>query len=438
MTDAGGSVLAALVAPHRPQDFLTHHWPDKAFVSHGPLDRLPAFLRAPELTNVDALAARYRGWIRFTNGRKYQQMVAIDQVHGGSLYRMGLTVQFENIAPYVQQAPAELARLEAELGINPGAAQASVFCSPLAEGLSVHFDSQDLFSVQLAGVKRFHYAPVDEIPCPSGTQFVPRTEAFDDLYPQAGEGFPEPARVGFATVEMAPGSVLFIPRGTWHHTESQGESVSVSIALGAPSAAECVLEQLRMLMLQDPAWRRPLYGGWGGGAMREDAKSQAARLLAALPGLTRALGVEDLMASLVPRAQRLTDLTPTSRFQKTPHSRIVLSPPSAPKAYSYEVLSLYLCDPVYGERMTMRLEVAPDVAAVFRWLAESRKPFAVRELASNFPALPFAEHRRILQTAVTAGLLKLLWFPALLGATVASGAKGASRGSGALPVNAQP
>lgn len=435
MTDVGGSVLAALVAPHRPQDFLTQHWPDKAFVSHGAAERLPAFLRAPELTNVEALSARYRGWLRFTSGRKYQQMIAIDQVHAISLYRMGLTVQFADIAPCVRQVPAELARLEAELGINPGAAQASVFCSPLAEGLSVHFDSQDLFSVQLAGEKRFHFAPVNEISCPSGTQFVPGTEAFDDLYPQASQGFPDAAGIDFATVEMKPGSVLFIPRGTWHHTESQGESVSVSIALGAPSAAECVLEQLRMLMLQDPAWRRPLYGGWGGGAMREEAKTRAARLLAALPGLTRSLGVEDLMASLAPRAQRLTDLAPTSRFQKTPHSRIALSPPSVTNAYSYEILSLYLCDPVYGERMTMRLEVAPKVAAVFRWLAASRKPFAARELAANFPALPFAEHCRILQTAATGGLLKLLWFPPLVGPSMAAADKEAE--SGDTAVNAQ-
>ena len=71
-------------------------------------------------------------------------MLAIDQVHAASLYRMGLTVQFEDIAPFVAATAPDLRLLEAELGVARGSARASVFSSPLADGLSVHFDAQDL------------------------------------------------------------------------------------------------------------------------------------------------------------------------------------------------------------------------------------------------------------------------------------------------------
>lgn len=77
------------------------------------------------------------------------------------------------------------------------------------------------------------------------------------------------SRAAFTTVEMKPGSVLFLPRGTWHRTESEGDSMSVSIAVDTPPAVDYIVAQLRMLLLQDPRWRAPLYGAWGDDSARE-------------------------------------------------------------------------------------------------------------------------------------------------------------------------
>src|SRR5439155_1048309 len=298
MAEADTSTLGALTAPHSAVEFLRDYWPDKAFAAHGDPARLPAFLRASELDSVEALSRVYRGNLRFTSGRRYQKMLAIDQVHATSLYRMGLTVQFEDISPFVATTAPDLRRLEAELGVAGGAARASVFASPFSDGLSVHFDAQDLFSIQLKGTKRFRIAPVRELRYPVGTQFVPDTEPFDFLYPQVPGGFPDPAGADFTTVEMQPGSVLFLPRGTWHTTESGGDSLSVSIGLYLPSAADCVLEQLQLLLLQDPEWRCPLYGGWGDGAARDAVAARLSRLLARLPRECSALKVEDVLSGL--------------------------------------------------------------------------------------------------------------------------------------------
>lgn len=413
MTQAGESVLAALVAPRSVDEFLTQYWPEKAFVGHGDPARLPLFLRAPELESIEALSKKYRGSMRFTNGRKYQKMVAVDQTPAVSLYRMGLTVQCEDVAPYVELAPASLRRLEAELGVNPGAAQFCAFASPVSEGLSVHFDAQDLFSIQLRGAKRFHIAPVKELRFPSGIQFVPGTEPFDDLYPQVGNGFPDASGADFTTVEMKPGSVLFVPRGTWHYTESEGDSMSVSIGLYTPSAVDHVLRQLRLLLLQDPDWRRPLYGAWGSGPGHAAAAARAAQLLAGLPEFTRRLNVDDLMASLLPPEQRLAAITKKSRFQKSPHSRVETEISVAMKNNSHEALAIKISDPNYGERVTARLEIPPQAAAALRWVGDRQVPFTAGELASRFPALAFAEHQKILKIAAEKGLVKMLWFPAL-------------------------
>ena len=125
MADADVSTLGALTAPHSAAEFLRDCWPDKSFVAHGDPARLPAFLRAPELDSVETLSRVYRGNLRFTSGRRYQKMLAIDQVHAASLYRMGLTVQFEDIAPFVAATAPGLRQLEAELGVARGAARAA-------------------------------------------------------------------------------------------------------------------------------------------------------------------------------------------------------------------------------------------------------------------------------------------------------------------------
>jgi ribosomal protein L16 Arg81 hydroxylase len=413
MADADVSTLEALTAPHSAVEFLRDYWPDKPFVAHGHPARLPAFLRAPELASIEALSRVYRGNLRFTSGRRYQKMLAIDQVQAASLYRMGLTVQFEDIVPFVAATAPGLRQLEAELGVAKGSARASVFSSPLTDGLSVHFDAQDLFSIQLKGTKSFRIAPVLELRYPCGTQFVPDTEPFDFLYPQVAGGFPDPASAEFTTVEMQPGSVLFLPRGTWHATESGGDSLSVSIGIYLPSAADCVLEQLQLLLLQDPDWRRPLYGGWADGPVRDAVAARLSQLLARLSQDCAGLRVEDVLAGLRLPEERLATIAPESRFQKTPHSRLEVEADPAARGYAHEVVRVMISDPNYGERMSMRMEVAPEAAAVFRWIADSRAAFSGGALAERFPMFPFAQHRQMLEVAARSGLIRMLWFPPL-------------------------
>lgn len=410
------STLAALTAPLAPAAFMRDYWPDHHFIAHGDPARLPPFLRAPELDGVEALSRVYAGNLRFTSGRRYQKMLGIDRVQAMSLYRMGLTVQFEDIVPFVAPTAEALRQLEAELGLARGAARASVFASPRADGLSEHFDAQDLFSIQLKGSKRFRIAPVRELRYPCGTQFVPGTEPFDFLYPQVEQGFPDPDNAEFTTVDMQPGSVLFLPRGTWHATESGGDSLSVSIGVYLPSIADCVLEQLQLMLLHDADWRRPPYGGWGEGALRDAVAARLDALLERLPQACSRLRPDAVLDALRSPEQRLAAITPESRFQKTPHSQLDIEAAPPPRDYAYEIVWVKLADPNYGERPPARMEVTPEAAAVLRWIAQTRAAFCAAALAAQFPALQFAQHQQILQAAARSGLIRMLWFAPLAAA----------------------
>ena len=120
-----------------------------------------------------------------------------------------------------------------------------------------------------------------------------------------------------------------------------------------------------------------------------------------------------MLAGLRPPEERLAAIVPESRFQKTPHSHLEVETGAAARDYAHEVVRIMISDPNYGERMSMRMEVAPQAAAVFRWIADSRAAFSAGALAERFPMFPFAQHRQMLEAAARSGLVRMLWFPLL-------------------------
>lgn len=409
-TNATTSVLAALVAPRPVQDFLTQYWPGGVFESHGNLARLPAFLRAEELSSVDALSRVYQGKLWFVAGRRHGMMLPIERVSGASLYRMGLTVQFEDIAPWIGAASGDLRSLERELGLSEGVARAVAFASPVSEGLGVHFDSCDLFSIQLNGCKRFHVAPVEGLSAPVGWQFTPGTPAPDELYAQAVHGFPDAQSARFRTVDMQPGSVLYLPRGTWHYTESEGHSLSVSISIFQPPVMDVVLNQIRLLMLQDARWRRPSHGLHADGAAKRELVDHVQGLIGELPELVARIGAADALAYQRPALQRLASLRPQDRFQRTSHTRLVVETAAAGGLGSMPWIHVKSWDANVGEVTVARAQLATAALPVMNWIAEQSGPFTADDLARRFSAFRLDDLRQLLHVAVESGLIRMLWF----------------------------
>ena len=206
MSEANNPMLAALLTPKVAEEFLTQYWPKRSFMTQSDPARWPAALRGEELASVQNLARRYRGNLRFTHGRKSDHMIQIDRVSPAILFEMGLTLNFEDIAPHVPGAPEFLRALEAELGLNEESLVMSAFAPPHQDGLACHFDAQDVFSIQLLGTKRFHYAPVQEVAVPYGTQYIPGGKPYDEMYAQAQNGFPDNKDVKFETADD-PGAI---------------------------------------------------------------------------------------------------------------------------------------------------------------------------------------------------------------------------------------
>ncbi len=184
-------LLTALMAPCSSDDFLDQYWPSRAFVAHGPRARLPAMLLEPVLEGATPLAQSYSGRLRFTHGGS-ERMLPVGDASPPSLLDMGLTVQFVDVERYLQRAPAFVRQLELELGLHEGAVSMSAFASAGDGGLSCHFDTSELISVQLEGTKRFHFAPMMEIQNPLGVRSPPALRRLTSSIPSAFAVFPVP------------------------------------------------------------------------------------------------------------------------------------------------------------------------------------------------------------------------------------------------------
>jgi ribosomal protein L16 Arg81 hydroxylase len=403
-------VLNALLGAESRDRFLGDYWPGRLFVGRGDLERLPEALLHQELNDFDALSLRYKGIVSFFGDAESGHMVPVEGIEAAAPYRCGLSVYLADVSPYFPEVERMVRNLERELGINEGCARAGVFASPTSAGISCHYDSVDVFSVQLRGTKKFDVAPVTQLRNPWGSQYVPGSRPIDDLYAQAGDGFPHWENSEFQTVEMTPGTVLYMPRGTWHRTEAQGDSIAVSIGMNPPSAAECILEQLRLLLLQDPTWRKPLYGVWGTGSVRAAALEQGAALIAALPDLAATLDPEYLAAPKMSERQRISQLSARSRVQRTPNSWLILGDPPADSTEPDSLLAQIEINDRSHKRIATEIELPARCAPILRWIEEQPGSFQVSDVAAIFSELTADQHVELIQSLAAGGLLKVLWF----------------------------
>jgi len=108
----------------------------------------------------------------------------------------------------------------------PGRSRATVFATPEnTHSLGWHFDTEELFIVQLAGWKTHHLRANTVVPAPA-------TPTGHNLAMYPLETSP------LRTIELHPGDFLYVPSGWWHMARARHTSLSLSIAvLAAPTAA---------------------------------------------------------------------------------------------------------------------------------------------------------------------------------------------------------
>ena len=287
MTD--GLDMRRLLSPVGAERFFAEHWQtrmallplaadDLDFIRKtiGPLD--PARL---------AGAAREGAQAWLANDFVAHSVFPVDPQNAVQFHGIGATLYFVNVP---------LAALTDSLADFLGAPRrkviASLFFTPAGGGAAPHFDKNENFTIQLTGAKRWHVGEAPMVACAPDGYTLGSSAITPALAPLLAEARRPPER----TVDLEPGTLFYVPRGTVHHTGAGEASWSLNLSYSPSMWLDLLRVGLQERLAASPRWRGIVTGAGGDPAARD-----ANRLLELLAEL-RALLDDPAEAEALTRA----------------------------------------------------------------------------------------------------------------------------------------
>ncbi|MGR5880841.1 JmjC domain-containing protein [Bacillus cereus] len=123
-------------------------------------------------------------------------------------------------------------------------------------GFKTHFDAYTNFIFQIKGKKIWKLMDNNNVDNPMQhydlAEYPYKPEELQTYW--KGEGPDEELSKG-EIIELIPGSMLYLPRGLWHSTKSNEETLAFNITFGQPTWLELLLFSIRKELITDPKWR---------------------------------------------------------------------------------------------------------------------------------------------------------------------------------------
>lgn len=246
--------FSKLIAPMTKEQFLREHWEQKPLVVRREERSYYAeLLSVKKLEHVITSQVLSRETCFIANAAR--QVDASEYTHPDGIvdpsrlfqqFADGGTIVFNQLHTLLPEL-AELCRsLEREISCR---FQTNIYLSPnQAQGFPAHYDSHDVFVLQVHGTKHWlvYDTPIE--------------------LPFKGQPFRrEETKPGAVTMEfdLRPGDMLYLPRGMMHDAQTrEGETAHITLGALTTSWTELLLEVVAKLALSDVDFRRALPPGF--------------------------------------------------------------------------------------------------------------------------------------------------------------------------------
>jgi ribosomal protein L16 Arg81 hydroxylase len=257
-----------LISPVANREFFERHWERQPLVVRRKQPRyFSSLLSLEEIDRViTTLDRRYPDIVlknadaRIADDEYMLASGALDVAKVYQLFEQGSTITLAFLDTVVPPLTLFCRALESEFSFP---FQTNVYVTPPgAQGAKPHYDTHDVFVLQVAGSKKW-------------TIFGTPVEL-----PLAGQSFDAQVHeVGAATLEfeLEAGDVAYVPRGVAHEARST-DTISLHITAGILryTWADLLLEFVAAISLNDPAFRKALPPGF---ARSDFDRSQAREML---------------------------------------------------------------------------------------------------------------------------------------------------------------
>jgi 50S ribosomal protein L16 3-hydroxylase len=345
---------------------------------------------------VQLLGSRTRdvtAWFEAADGRHLTAEVAPEAAR--KLYQAGVTFYVKDMAE-LEPVRDSLAR---SLSVPRDNFQCNLFCNLPGATTRMHFDPVDTFTVQIKGRKRWRIAPNRNAPDPNiGWATLDRAMRAElRLYAQG----PMPERMPDGAEEylLEPGAMLYVPRGYWHETESDAESISVHIHHIVLPWVDAVLVALRSKLIRDPAWRATAATLWDP-SRRPAAEAALEPLLASLGAAVAELAPGDVLPAPPRPPGPVRD---DDRFRRRAMACFfVEAGPEGAKARHVTFSAVE-----QGTERRTTVEMSESYLAACRLFTGPTPPaLGARDVAARVPGLDAAEARELVALLLDVGFLR--------------------------------
>jgi hypothetical protein len=282
-------------------------------------------------------------------------------------YESGARLQLNQVEKCVPELEAYTRCLERDLALPSGSVSTTVVASTLPAWAEPHFDSYPAFTVHLRGTKRWFIGP--EVCRATLDSFVLGHDDFGlrrFFDGQLPDGMPDDALV----VDVAPGSVLYMPSGVLHAVQSHEHSFSIAFDLIVPRWSDLVVRRLTEHLQRSARWRGFALGlgETATESQRQDARRELDSLLSELPAALAEVvsDPDEILLGALPRLMP----PPRRRYRLGKEATIRMV---APEGRDDEGIHVHVDHPVAG---ASEIEITPELAPFCRWLLEGGRSFS--------------------------------------------------------------
>lgn len=275
--------LAALIHPSKTADFFAAYEANEPLVVHHPAEALSDLRGLDFLSSLENLLNMWPHAIQAHLPDLRDEASSIDTTpkDAKKLFQNGMGLLFNEahrISPLLQ---TWLEKIRSDLGISTQTySRCLVYATPDGKGTAAHFDQNINFVLQIHGTKIWKLAPNEHVINPL-TRHTMGTEPDAELDGYLEDDMPTEMPKAVKTIELKPGSMLFVPRGYWHSTEAQGEALALNFTFTAPTWIDLFTTALRSRLTLSPEWRETANGVTDPNR-RDDAEAYLDTLLAGL------------------------------------------------------------------------------------------------------------------------------------------------------------
>jgi 50S ribosomal protein L16 3-hydroxylase len=255
-------ILSALIHPKTSTQFFEAYSRNEPFVVHGLDESIDELKNLPFLSSLENLLNVWPKDIQAHLPDVRDEASSIDTTSKDALklFQNGMGLLFnhaETISPVLTRW---LQELRLDLGLSAlTIARCLMYATPTNGGTAPHFDQNINFVLQMSGTKNWWIAPNLEVSNPMtrhtiGLSIDPELESY------AEEPMPDERPVDATLFELKAGSLLFVPRGSWHWTEATSDALSLNFTFTAPTWIDLFTAALRGRLAQSSEWRETADG----------------------------------------------------------------------------------------------------------------------------------------------------------------------------------